>query len=494
MRLRRPPLSRRPSRRPPPHHEASTTAPAEEAPTPRSGRGSAARTAGRSAGPPAAGGDKAPGASGADAGSRADAGPPGGSGGPARATATPRGPRAAGRVGGGPGRVRGGPRGRRARHVRAGGEGARGRARGARRTASTSTRRTPTGSRPRVSPARPRRSWSGRGVWRLRGRGCSAQVAALEKALADARTPVAVVIESDGLTEVAVSRVGRLGTLTRRTVDLRPGEYTVTGSRRGYRDVRRRFTVSAGRRPCPPSSCAARRPCDRRPRRGRGDGHGSLDPTDFPVALGGPGSVVPVAGSGGPLAWLGLADGEVFVQPSPGATVVCNGTRLVRLALAARRRHPAPRAHASRGRPSSGRPPARRLRPGRGEPHRAARRPRPASARRAPVALGRTDGHGDPAGSATPPGARPRRHGRAAPSGGGRWLSPSCCSPRAPWPSSCRALAAVDVAIDPEPDTVALRGRWPVAAPRRARRGVARARTRSSPRRTATAASRPRSR
>ena len=73
-----------------------------------------------------------------------------------------------------------------------------------------------------------------------------AQVAALEAALAGARTPVAVVIESDGLTEVAVSRVGRLGTLKRRSLELRPGEYTVTGSRRGYRDVRRRFTVSPG--------------------------------------------------------------------------------------------------------------------------------------------------------------------------------------------------------------------------------------------------------
>jgi len=73
-----------------------------------------------------------------------------------------------------------------------------------------------------------------------------AQVAAVEKALGGARTPVAVVIESDGLTEVALSRVGRLGTLTRRSVDLRPGEYTATGSRRGYRDVRRRFTVSPG--------------------------------------------------------------------------------------------------------------------------------------------------------------------------------------------------------------------------------------------------------
>jgi serine/threonine-protein kinase len=73
-----------------------------------------------------------------------------------------------------------------------------------------------------------------------------AQVAALEQALASARTPVVVVIESDGLTEVAVSRVGRLGTLTRRTLGLRPGQYTATGTRRGYRDVRRRFTVSPG--------------------------------------------------------------------------------------------------------------------------------------------------------------------------------------------------------------------------------------------------------
>jgi hypothetical protein len=73
-----------------------------------------------------------------------------------------------------------------------------------------------------------------------------AQLAAVEEALAAARTTVPVVIESDGLTEVAVSRVGHLGTLTRRALDLRPGEYTATGSRRGFRDVRRRFTVSPG--------------------------------------------------------------------------------------------------------------------------------------------------------------------------------------------------------------------------------------------------------
>jgi serine/threonine-protein kinase len=78
-----------------------------------------------------------------------------------------------------------------------------------------------------------------------------AQVAALEKALAEARTAVTVVIESDGLTEVTVTRVGRLGSLTRRALELRPGEYVATGTRRGYRDVRRRFTVSPGSTPPP---------------------------------------------------------------------------------------------------------------------------------------------------------------------------------------------------------------------------------------------------
>lgn len=71
-----------------------------------------------------------------------------------------------------------------------------------------------------------------------------ARTAALEAALARARTKVAVVIESDGLTQLSLSRVGPLGTLKRRSLELLPGTYTVTGSRRGYRDVRRQFSVS----------------------------------------------------------------------------------------------------------------------------------------------------------------------------------------------------------------------------------------------------------
>jgi len=54
----------------------------------------------------------------------------------------------------------------------------------------------------------------------------------------------------------------------------------------------------------------------------------TLAASEFPVPLGGPGSVVPVAASAGPLAWLGMADGEVFVQPAPGAAVLCNDVRL----------------------------------------------------------------------------------------------------------------------------------------------------------------------
>jgi hypothetical protein len=69
------------------------------------------------------------------------------------------------------------------------------------------------------------------------------QVAGLERALREVRTPVAVVLESDGQTEVVVHKVGRLGAFERKTLELRPGTYTVVGTRSGYRDVRRQLVV-----------------------------------------------------------------------------------------------------------------------------------------------------------------------------------------------------------------------------------------------------------
>lgn len=63
--------------------------------------------------------------------------------------------------------------------------------------------------------------------------------------------PVRVELRSDNLTEVTVYRVGRLGTFEERDLSLRPGTYTVVGSRDGYRDVRRQLVVEPGQEPEP---------------------------------------------------------------------------------------------------------------------------------------------------------------------------------------------------------------------------------------------------
>jgi hypothetical protein len=64
-----------------------------------------------------------------------------------------------------------------------------------------------------------------------------------------ANTPVRVTIASDSLTEVAVYRVGRLGRFGTRELSLRPGTYTVVGSRDGYRDERLELVVKPGPEP-----------------------------------------------------------------------------------------------------------------------------------------------------------------------------------------------------------------------------------------------------
>jgi hypothetical protein len=77
------------------------------------------------------------------------------------------------------------------------------------------------------------------------------QVVALEGALVEVRTPVAVVLESDGETQVVVHKVGRLGAFERKTLELKPGTYTVIGTRSGYRDVRRQLVVKPAAAPPP---------------------------------------------------------------------------------------------------------------------------------------------------------------------------------------------------------------------------------------------------
>ena len=72
------------------------------------------------------------------------------------------------------------------------------------------------------------------------------QMATTEKILADAIRPVRVTLESDNLTEIVLYKVGRLGTFDRFQLELRPGTYTVVGTRKGFRDVRQQFTVRPG--------------------------------------------------------------------------------------------------------------------------------------------------------------------------------------------------------------------------------------------------------
>ena len=72
------------------------------------------------------------------------------------------------------------------------------------------------------------------------------QVESLERLLRLASTPLPVQIQSDERTEVTLFRVGRLGQFLVRDLELRPGDYTVQGSRPGYRDVRMTFTVLPG--------------------------------------------------------------------------------------------------------------------------------------------------------------------------------------------------------------------------------------------------------
>ncbi len=78
-----------------------------------------------------------------------------------------------------------------------------------------------------------------------RGPRLAAQIQTLKAGVLAARTLVPVTVLSDGLTEVAVLRVARLGRITSQTLELRPGVYTVVGSRNGYKDVRQTIRVEA---------------------------------------------------------------------------------------------------------------------------------------------------------------------------------------------------------------------------------------------------------
>jgi tetratricopeptide (TPR) repeat protein len=58
--------------------------------------------------------------------------------------------------------------------------------------------------------------------------------------------PVRLSLVSDNLTQVTIPSVGNFGSFARRDIELKPGRYTVIGTRDGYREVRRDITVTPG--------------------------------------------------------------------------------------------------------------------------------------------------------------------------------------------------------------------------------------------------------
>jgi tetratricopeptide (TPR) repeat protein len=75
------------------------------------------------------------------------------------------------------------------------------------------------------------------------------QYAKLTRLVGAAQTPVKIILESDNLTEVAVYKVGKLGRFANHELSLRPGTYTVVGTRDGYQDVRKKVVIKPGQIP-----------------------------------------------------------------------------------------------------------------------------------------------------------------------------------------------------------------------------------------------------
>jgi tetratricopeptide (TPR) repeat protein len=82
-----------------------------------------------------------------------------------------------------------------------------------------------------------------------RGPSLSDQLDRLAQLIREADTEVEVVLQSDGLTEVVIYHVGRLGHFQEKRLVLRTGNYTATGSRNGFRDIRRTLEVRPGSGP-----------------------------------------------------------------------------------------------------------------------------------------------------------------------------------------------------------------------------------------------------
>ena len=78
---------------------------------------------------------------------------------------------------------------------------------------------------------------------RPRGDALARQIEDVRATLQVYANPVPVVLRSDNRTEITLSTVGALGSFEEKRLELRPGAYTVVGSRDGCRDVREQIVV-----------------------------------------------------------------------------------------------------------------------------------------------------------------------------------------------------------------------------------------------------------
>lgn len=77
------------------------------------------------------------------------------------------------------------------------------------------------------------------------------QISRLQVELSRSNQPIEVALMSDNQCQVDVYRVSRLGQFAQTSLKLKPGSYTVVGTRPGYRDVRKVVHVQAGQSPDP---------------------------------------------------------------------------------------------------------------------------------------------------------------------------------------------------------------------------------------------------
>ena len=67
----------------------------------------------------------------------------------------------------------------------------------------------------------------------------------LKRQIELANQPITITLQSDKQTDVVIYKVGKLGKFSDKKVVLKPGKYTIVGSRDGYRDVRKEVKILA---------------------------------------------------------------------------------------------------------------------------------------------------------------------------------------------------------------------------------------------------------